>query len=64
MAEDFPEDKYDFKPNPAERSFAEQLLHAANASSAQFPTVFRGKGGQRGSSPQAVGSSRGIVPSL
>ncbi len=31
MAEDFPDDKYDFKPNPAERSFAEQLLHAANA---------------------------------
>jgi hypothetical protein len=31
MAEDFPEDKYDFKPNPTERSFAEQLLHAANA---------------------------------
>lgn len=31
MAEDFPEDKYDFKPNPAERSFAEGLLHAANA---------------------------------
>src|SRR5579863_1043960 len=29
MAEDFPEDKYDFKPTPAERSFAEQLLHAA-----------------------------------
>jgi uncharacterized damage-inducible protein DinB len=31
MAEDFPEDKYDFKPNPAERSFAEQLLHMAGA---------------------------------
>ena len=31
MAEDFPEDKYDFKPNPSERSFSEQLLHAANA---------------------------------
>jgi uncharacterized damage-inducible protein DinB len=31
MAEDFPEDKYDFKPNPAERTFAEQLLHAAAA---------------------------------
>jgi len=29
MAEDFPEDKYDFKPTPAQRSFAEQLLHAA-----------------------------------
>jgi uncharacterized damage-inducible protein DinB len=32
MAEDFPEDKYDFKPAPAQRSFAEQLLHAAGAS--------------------------------
>ncbi|MFY9559392.1 MAG: DinB family protein [Terriglobales bacterium] len=31
MAEDFPEDKCDFKPVPAQRSFAEQLLHAANA---------------------------------
>src|SRR6202171_218710 len=31
MEEDFPEDKYDFKPVPAQRSFAEQLLHAANA---------------------------------
>ena len=29
MAEDFPDDKYDFKPNPVQRSFAEQLLHAA-----------------------------------
>ncbi len=32
MAEDFPEDKYDFKPNPAQRTFAEQLLHVSNAS--------------------------------
>jgi uncharacterized damage-inducible protein DinB len=31
MAEDFPEDKYDFKPTPAERTFAEQLLHAAGS---------------------------------
>ncbi len=31
MAEDFPEDKYDFKPNPSQRSFAQQLLHAAGA---------------------------------
>src|ERR1700677_2880768 len=29
MAEDFPEEKYDFKPNPAQRSFAEQLLHVS-----------------------------------
>jgi uncharacterized damage-inducible protein DinB len=31
MAEDFPADKYDFKPKPEQRSFAEQLLHAAGA---------------------------------
>ena len=29
MAEDFPESKYDFKPKPEVRTFAEQLLHAA-----------------------------------
>jgi hypothetical protein len=27
MAEDFPEDKYDFKTTPAQRTFAENLLH-------------------------------------
>ncbi len=31
MAEDMPEDKYDFKPTSAQRSFAEQLLHASGA---------------------------------
>ena len=31
MAEEFPESKYDFKPTPAQRSFAEQLLHAAGS---------------------------------
>src|SRR6202790_5740170 len=31
LAEDFPEDKYDFKPTPAQRSFAEQLLHVAGS---------------------------------
>jgi FtsP/CotA-like multicopper oxidase with cupredoxin domain len=31
MAEDFPEDKYDFKPTPTMRSFAERMLHAAGA---------------------------------
>jgi len=30
MAEDFPEDKYEFKPKPEKRSFREQLLHAAD----------------------------------
>jgi hypothetical protein len=31
MAEDFPEDKYDYKPTPEQRTFAEQLLHASGA---------------------------------
>jgi uncharacterized damage-inducible protein DinB len=31
MAEDFPEDKYDFKPTKDQRTFAEQLLHAAGS---------------------------------
>jgi uncharacterized damage-inducible protein DinB len=31
MAEDFPEDKYDYKPTTTQRSFAEQLLHASGA---------------------------------
>jgi uncharacterized damage-inducible protein DinB len=31
MAEDFPEDKYDFKPAPTARTFAERLIHAAAA---------------------------------
>jgi len=31
MAEDFPEDKYDFKPAPTVKSFAERLIHAAHA---------------------------------
>lgn len=31
MAEDFPEEKYDFKPTPEVRSFKEQLLHVAGA---------------------------------
>ena len=30
MAEDFPEDKYDFKPTPAQQGFAQRLLHVAS----------------------------------
>ena len=42
MAEDFPEDKYDFKPTPAQRSFAEQLLHVAGSND-YFTDVAAGK---------------------
>ena len=31
MAEDFPSDKFDFKPAPTTRSFADRLIHAAAA---------------------------------
>ncbi len=31
MAEDFPEDKYDFKPTPAVGNFAQREIHAAHA---------------------------------
>ena len=31
MAEDFPEEKYDFKPTPEVRSFAEQMLHVSGS---------------------------------
>jgi uncharacterized damage-inducible protein DinB len=31
MAEDFPEEKYDFRATPAQRTFAEQLLHVAGS---------------------------------
>jgi len=42
MAEDFPEDKYDFKPVPAERTFAEQLLHVAGSNDL-FTAVAKGQ---------------------
>jgi len=42
MAEDFPEDKYDFTPNPAQRTFAEQLLHVAGSNDL-FTAVGKGQ---------------------
>ncbi len=42
MAEDFPEDKYEFKPVPAQRTFAAQLIHAA-ASMYYFTDPVEGK---------------------
>jgi len=42
MAEDFPEDKYDFKPTSAQRTFAEQLLHLAGSTDL-FTDVAKGQ---------------------
>lgn len=42
MSEDFPEDKYDFKPTPAQRTFADQLLHVADSNDL-FTSVAKGQ---------------------
>ena len=42
MAEDFPEDKYNYKPTPEVRSFAEQLTHVAEAN-VRFASLARGQ---------------------
>lgn len=42
IAEDLPEDKYDYKPSPQSRSFIQQLLHAAG-SMYSFTDVAQGK---------------------
>lgn len=42
MAEDFPDDKYDFKPTPVMHSFAERLIHAAHANEF-FTNAVRGQ---------------------
>lgn len=42
MAEDFPDEKYDYKPTPEVRTFAEQLLHIAGANFA-FLAAARGE---------------------
>jgi hypothetical protein len=55
MAEDFPEDKYDFKPTPAQRSFAEQLLHVANANYFFLRETRNGGSAAGGRGPEAIG---------
>jgi uncharacterized damage-inducible protein DinB len=52
MAEDFPEDKFDFKPTPAQRTFREQLLHAAGANY-YFTNPATGKQGPVEENPKA-----------
>ena len=42
MAEDFPEDKYDFKPAPTVGTFAQRVIHAAHANEF-FINIVRGE---------------------
>lgn len=64
MAEDFPEDKYDFKPNPAQRSFAEQLLHAAGANYYFINAVQGKKGGGEELSREKYKTKAEVVAAL
>ena len=43
MAEDYPEAKYEFKPTPEVRSFAEQILHVAAANALFLEAAKTGK---------------------
>ncbi|MDB4966506.1 MAG: hypothetical protein JWN44_2195 [Myxococcales bacterium] len=43
MAEDYPEAKYDFKPTPEVRSFAEQILHVAGGNAGFLEAARTGK---------------------
>src|SRR5262245_66089411 len=51
IAEDLPEDKYDYKPNPDSRSFIEQLMHTAG-SMYYFNDVTQGKKARYGDGPK------------
>jgi hypothetical protein len=42
MAQDWPEDKLDFRPSPEQRTFAQQLLHAAGTNNI-FTAAVQGK---------------------
>jgi uncharacterized damage-inducible protein DinB len=51
IAEDLPEDKYDYKPNPDSRSFVQALLHVS-ASMYYFTDTAEGKKARFGDDPK------------
>ena len=63
VADAMPPEQYDFKPNPVQRSFGEQLTHLAMANVAYFsafgllPAPERLQGGDRATAVKAVNSS-------
>jgi hypothetical protein len=60
MAQDFPEDKYDFKVHKDQRTFAETLLHVVND---DFLAVSAIKGSQAGPDFQGEHASRSVYKS-
>src|SRR5262252_4430009 len=51
IAEDLPEDKYDYKPNPESRTFVQALLHVS-ASMYYFTDTVEGKKARFGDDPK------------
>jgi DinB superfamily len=51
MAEDFPENKYDYKPHPDSRTFVQMLLHVS-ASMYYFTDTAQGKKARYGDDPK------------
>lgn len=63
MAEDLPEEKYQFRPNPAQRTFAEQLLHVAG-SNELFTAVAKGQRAIDDESPAHYPTKSAVVEYL
>ena len=63
MAEDFPEDKYDYRPTPEVRSFGEHLLHIAEANHF-FIRSARGEEGGEGHASDEQKSKTDIAAEL
>lgn len=64
MAEDFPEAKYDYRPTPEVRTFAEQLLHVAG-STYFFASLVKGeKPGEEDLSREKYKTKADIVAAL
>ena len=61
MADDFPEDKYDFKPTPEMRSFAEQLLHVGGIDGVLHRPQFRENSRETENPPRATYKTKADV---
>ena len=63
MAEDFPEAKYDFKPTPEVRGFADQILHVAGGN-ASFVEAARGGKFSEADPPRAQYKTKAQIVAL
>ena len=64
MAEDFPEDKYDYRPTPEVRTFAEMLLHIAGSSYLFIDTALGQQMGEEDLSREKYSSKANVVSVL